>query len=202
MSDELKENHTHDEVATGGNGQNNVTIKNKSSFGFKNKFARVLWGVVYLVLFRPSPRVCHNWRRWLLVLFGAQIGENSTVYPTAKIWLPENLQMGRSSSIGPNVDCYCVDKVVIGDNCIVSQYSYLCTASHDISSADFKLITAPIHICDQAWVAADVFIAPGVTVNEGSVVGARSSVYKDVPSWTVVGGNPARFIKERKLSIE
>lgn len=179
--------------------QTRVMLKHKSSHSLRNKLVRGVWAVVYQLLFRPSPRVCHGWRRLLLRAFGARMGKNAIVYPTAKIWIPMNLEIGESSCVGPDVDCYCVDRIVIGKHCVISQYSYLCTASHDHRSTSFDLVTAPIHICDQAWVAADVFIGPAVTVGEGAVVGARTSVFKSVKPWTIVGGNPARFIKIREL---
>lgn len=107
--------------------------------------------------------------------------------------------MGEQSCLGADVDCYCVDKVSLGAFATVSQYSYLCTASHDISCPDMTLITAPIEIKERAWVCADVFVGPGVTLDEGAVAAARSVVVKHVEAWTVVGGNPARYIKSRML---
>ena len=108
--------------------------------------------------------------------------------------------MGEHSCLADEVDCYNVAKVGIGDNTTVSQKSYLCTASHDITKSNIPLITAPIVIEDQAWVGADAFIGMGVTVGQGAVVGARASVYKNVEPWTVVGGNPAKFIKKRTVN--
>lgn len=107
------------------------------------------------------------------------------------------MRMGDHSCLAPHVDCSCVAPITIGKHSTVSQYSYLCTGSHDFEQADMPLITAPIVVEDQAWICADVFVAPGVTVEQGSVVGARSVVVKDVPRWTVVAGNPAKFIKNR-----
>ncbi len=83
---------------------------------------------------------------------------------------------------------------------MVSQRSFLCTASHDINDLGFPLITAPITIGEGAWIAAEAFIGPGVTVAEGAVVGARGCVFKNVPAWTVVGGNPARVLKMRTMN--
>jgi putative colanic acid biosynthesis acetyltransferase WcaF len=97
------------------------------------------------------------------------------------------------------VDCYCVAPIKIGAHSTVSQYSYLCAATHDIERPDMPLVAAPITIGDGAWVAADVFVGPGVTIGDGAVVGARSSVFKDVPPWTVVVGTPAKVIKKREL---
>ncbi len=79
----------------------------------------------------------------------------------------------------------------------MSQGSYLCTASHDITNPLNPLITAPIVIGDQAWIGARAYVGMGVTIGQGAVVGATASVYKDVEAWTIVGGNPAKFIKNR-----
>lgn len=163
-----------------------------------NRVARGAWGIVWLFLYRPSPRLLHGWRRMLLRLFGARVGKGAHPYPTCRIWAPWNLIMEAGSCLSDHVDCYCVDRITLGENCVVSQYAFLCSASHDADDPEFPLITAPIDIGQRAWVAADAFIGPGVTIGAGAVVGARSSVFRDVAGWTVVGGNPARFIRNRK----
>ncbi|HLF97416.1 MAG TPA: putative colanic acid biosynthesis acetyltransferase [Methylococcaceae bacterium] len=108
--------------------------------------------------------------------------------------------MEEHSCLADNVDCYCVAPIAIGAHATVSQYSYLCSASHDYTLPDLPLTSAPIVIGNGAWVAADVFVGPGVTIGEGAVVGARSSVFRNVEPWTVVAGNPARKIRDRILS--
>lgn len=105
--------------------------------------------------------------------------------------------MGDHSCLSHQVDCYCVDKVYLGPRVTVSQYSYLCTASHDYTRSDMPLVTAPIRIEADAWVTADVFVGPGVTIGEGAVVGVRSTVLRDIEPWTVVAGHPPRVIGQR-----
>ena len=114
--------------------------------------------------------------------------------------MPWNLEMDEYSCLGAEVDCYNVDKIKIGAHSMVSQKAYLCAASHDISRSYMPLVTSPIIIKDQAWIAADAFIGMGVTIGQGAVVGARASVFKDVEPWTIVGGNPAKFIKKRVIN--
>jgi putative colanic acid biosynthesis acetyltransferase WcaF len=92
-----------------------------------------------------------------------------------------------------------VATIRIGAHATVSQYCFLCTASHDIETADMPLVTSSIQIGEGAWIAADVFVGPGVKIGQGAVVGVRSTVLKDVEPWTVVAGNPAKFIKRREL---
>jgi putative colanic acid biosynthesis acetyltransferase WcaF len=165
-----------------------------------NKAARALWSLAYLAGFRISATPLHFWRRFLLRLFGATIGPGAHIYPRARIWAPWNLRMGAHSCIANDVDCYCVAKIEIGDYALVSQYSFLCTATHDYESGCFDLIFAPIKIGGRAWIAADAFIGPGVSIGEGAVIGARSTITKDVPAWSVWVGCPARRLKSRRIS--
>lgn len=164
----------------------------------KHQVIRMLWSVVWGVLARPLPRsVGSRWKRWLLRLFGAKIASTAIVYSSAKVYYPANLVMEAYSCLASDVDCYNVALVKIGANTTVSQGAYLCTASHDITDPLNHLITAPIVIADQAWIGAKAFIGMGVIIGQGAVVGATASVYKNVEPWTVVGGNPAKFIKKR-----
>jgi putative colanic acid biosynthesis acetyltransferase WcaF len=170
-----------------------------SAHSFQNKLGRVLWGMVWLLLFRTSPRLCYAWRTMLLRTFGARIGRNARVSPAARIWAPWNLTLGDEVAIAHGVDCYCVDAITIGSHATVSQYAFLCTASHDIGDPHMRLTTAPIVIDGQAWVCAGAFIGPGVILGEGAVAGAMAVVTRSVAPWDVVAGNPARVIKRRVL---
>lgn len=178
---------------------NSVNIsKYNHSFSLKNKLGRFFWNLFYWILFRPFDlNLFKNYRRTILIAFGAKIGHNSNIYASSKIWAPWNLEVGQYSTIGPYVDVYNQGKIIIGNNTIISQKSYLCASTHDFEISNYPLILKPILIQDQVWIAADAFIGPGVNIGIGSVIGARSSVFKDVQSWTVVGGNPAKFIKSR-----
>ena len=163
----------------------------------------MLWNICWTLLARPFPRsMFMPWKRFLLRLFGAKISDTVNVYASATIFMPWNLEMKEYACIGPEVDCYNAAPIVIGNNAVVSQRTYLCTASHDISLASHPQIEKPIIIGDRAWVAAEAFIGPGVTVGEGAVVGARAAVFKNVEPWTVVGGNPARVINTRTIKGE
>lgn len=170
----------------------------RSPFSLQNRLLRYLWGWVWLILFRSSPKFAFAWRRFLLRLFGAKIGKKAIIYPSVRVWAPWKLSMDANSCIGEHVDCYCAARVSLGQWSVVSQYSILCTASHDHERDGMPGIQAPIEINEYAWVAADSYLGPGVTIGAGAVVGARSSVYKDVEAWTVVGGNPAKLISRRQ----
>jgi putative colanic acid biosynthesis acetyltransferase WcaF len=173
-----------------------------SSHGFGNRMARQAWQIIWVLLFRPTPKILHIWRRLLLRLFGAKLGRGCTVHPSTKVWAPWNLEMGDYAGLGPYVDCYNVAMVTLGDFCVVSQYTYLCSASHDYTRNSLPLVSKPIRLGHRVWVASGSFIGHGVTVGDGVVVGARSSVFRDVEPWTVVVGSPARVIKTRTLEEE
>lgn len=164
-----------------------------------NKILRALWGLTWLFLYRPSPIFLHHWRVFLLRLFGARIGKSVHPYPSSEIWAPWNLCMDDFSCLSHGVICYNVAPVYIGRNVTVSQYSHLCTATHDYKLHHMPLMVAPIKIEDFAWITSDVFVGPGVVIGEGAVVNARSSVFSDIEAWTVAKGYPAKSYKKRIL---
>lgn len=175
--------------------------KYKNRHSLKSKMLRYIWGIVWFVLFRPTPKIGFNrWRILLLRCFGARIGKNCVIHPSAKFWLPSNLEIGNWVAISERSFLYSVDKITIGDSVTISQEVFLCCASHDISSPIMELIYKPITINDQAWIASRAFISPGISIGEGAVVAACSVVTKNVSGWTVVAGNPARPIKNRVLT--
>lgn len=174
-----------------------------SSFSILNRIGRVAWFFGYRILFRPFvPNFFRTWRCTVLRLFGAEIGHDSNVAASVKIWAPWNLVLGDFSCLAPKIDLYNQGKIVIGDHCIISQKTYLCASSHDFRLSSFPLIQKPIYIKNRVWVAADAFIGPGAIIEEGAVVGARAVVFGKVKAWTVVGGNPAKFIKKRMMENE
>ena len=156
-----------------------------------------LWWLIQSTLFACSPQFMYSWRNFLLRLFGAKIGKGVIVRPTARITYPWKLTIGDYSWVGDHVELYTLGDITIGENAVVSQKSYLCTGSHDFQSKSFDIYAKPIVIEDEAWVASDVFVAPGVTIGKGAVVGARSSVFEDMPAGMVCAGYPAKPIRPR-----
>lgn len=174
--------------------------KYKNSLTLGNKLRRLLWEICCLILFRPfAGPLFWRWRNIILRFFGAKVGVGCKVSNSAKIWAPWNLELGKFVALGPNCHIYTVDKIIIADKVTISQGVYLCSASHDINYINKPLITAPIKIESFARVCANAFVGMGVTIGEGAVVGARAAVFKDVEPWTVVGGNPAKFLKKREI---
>jgi len=169
------------------------------SFPLKNRIARALWNLTWLLLFRPSPTPLHGWRRFLLRCFGAKVGKGCHIYPGARIWAPWNLECGEEAGVASGANLYNQALVRLGRRTVISQGSHICTGTHDYESAGFELVAEPITIGDMAWVAADCFVCPGVTIGEGAVIGARSVVTKDMPAWQVCAGHPCRPLKPRRI---
>lgn len=181
----------------------NSLTKYVGHVSLKIKPKRCIWNITYFLLFRPFiTKIFRIWRISVLKIFGAQLKWDSEVYSSVKIWAPWNLKMGHRACLGPEVICYNQDKVVLEDDVVVSQYSYLCTASHDINmqnTANSSLITAPIWIKERAWIGSKAYIGLGVCIGKAAIVGATASVYKSVEDYHVVGGNPAKTIKIRQI---
>ncbi|MCF7559607.1 putative colanic acid biosynthesis acetyltransferase [Sabulilitoribacter multivorans] len=179
--------------------QNLNLYKTPENFRGKPKFIVQLWWVVQKSLFRTSPQVLYGWRRFLLRCFGAQIGKKVIIRPTAQITYPWKIIIGDYSWIGDDVVLYSLGKIEIGSNTVISQRSYLCTGTHDYTKIDFPIYAKKITIKNQCWLATDVFVAPGKTIKEGCIVGARSSVFNDLEEFSIYAGTPAKLIRKRKV---
>ena len=169
------------------------------SFSFKNRMGRLIWNVISAIFFRFSPNFLHGFRRFLLRSFGAQVGKGVHVYPRVKIWAPWNVVLLDECGIANGAILYSQGKITVGQRAVVSQGVHLCAGTHDYNDPGFRLITMPIVIGDQAWVAAEAFIHPGVEIGQGCVIGARSVVTKSMPAWMICAGHPCKPLKEREL---
>lgn len=172
--------------------------------GFRGRgvVAVQLWWLVEATLFRWSPQFAYGWRRVLLRLFGGKIGDDVLVRSSARITYPWKLTIGHRSWIGDDVDLYTLGEIVIGSDSVISQRSYICTGSHDTTSPAFAIFAKPVTIGAGCWIATDVFVAPGVTIGDGTVVGARSTVMHDLPPRTICHGHPAKAVQPRELAAD
>ncbi|MGE4061425.1 MAG: putative colanic acid biosynthesis acetyltransferase [Sphingomonadales bacterium] len=157
---------------------------------------RIVW-VLATPLFALSPRPLWGWRRLLLRLFGARIGRDVHIYPSVRVTIPWNVRVGDGTAIGDRAILYALGQITIGARVTVSQQAHLCAGTHDWRQPDMPLVKMPIRIGDDAWICADAFIGPGVTVGAAAIVGARAVAVKDVPPGVIVGGNPARVLRPR-----
>jgi putative colanic acid biosynthesis acetyltransferase WcaF len=162
---------------------------------------RVLWGLAQ-PFFRLSPRPFWGWRRFLLRAFGAMVGHEVHMCPTVRITIPWNLRVGAFTAVGDRATLYNLGIITIGEFVTVSQNAHLCGGSHDYRRTDLQLLKLPIQIGDGAWICADAFIGPNVTVGAHAIVGARAVVTKDVDVRAIVAGNPARRIGSRPYPVQ
>ena len=159
-----------------------------------------LWWIVQSTLFAWSPQILYGWRRWLLRLFGAKIGKKVLIRPSARFTYPWKVTIGDYSWVGDDCVFYSLGEIYVGSNVSIAHRDYFCTGFHDIHSLTFDIGAKPIVIEDECWIPNDIFVGPGVTIGKGTVVGARSTVLKDLPSGMICYGNPAKPVKERGLS--
>jgi putative colanic acid biosynthesis acetyltransferase WcaF len=169
-------------------------------FRGRSNFIVQSWWIIQKTLFAWSPQVLYGWRNFLLRLFGAKIGKNAYIRPSAQFTYPWKVTVGDYSQIGDEVVVYSLGEIVIGSHTVISQRTYLCGGSHDYKRISFDLYSKPIRIADQVWIGADVFVAPGIHIGEGTVVGARSTVLHDLPEAMVCFGNPAKPVKPREMA--
>jgi putative colanic acid biosynthesis acetyltransferase WcaF len=177
--------------------QNLNKFKLPENFRGKNAFIVQLWWFIQATLFRMSPQFLYGYRRFILRVFGAKIGKKVIIRPSVKITYPWKISIGDYSWIGDDVNLYSLGEIEIGKNVVISQKSYLCTGSHDYLKIDFPIFSKKITIEDECWIATDVFVAPGITIQKSTIVGSRSSVYTNLPSNKVCIGNPAKVVKNR-----
>lgn len=166
-----------------------------------NRLARLAWQIVYVLLFRPSPRPFHAWRCFLLRVFGAELTSPCYIYPRAIIWAPWKLRCDDRATIANEAIIYNPSPVFLGSHSIVSQQAYLCGASHDYNDGSFPMISKPIRVGAYAWVCARANVQMGVTIGEGAVLGLGSLATTDLKPWTVYGGVPAKAIKPRQRHV-
>lgn len=169
------------------------------SFSLRNRVFRALWIGTWFLLCSWTPPSWSPWRVFLLQLFGAQVDRRAAIASNVAIWLPRNLKLDRNVTIGPGVTLYNMAMISIAENTIISQGAVLCAGTHDICDPAFQLISKPITIGRHVWIATQAFVGPGVVINDGAVLGARGCAFNSLEAWKVYVGNPAKYIKDRKL---
>lgn len=182
-------------------------LEGAPTFSLRHRLFRLVWNISWFVLCRWSPPFMWRYRSAVLRLFGAKVGSPCDVRGTSKVWYPPNLTLADHSMIADRVNVYNVAPISLGSWTIVSQDAELCAASHDVSVRGFPLTKAPIVIGQYCWVAAHAFVCPGVTLADGTVLGARAVASKNTDPWKVYVGNPATAIKDRdpeavKMGVE
>ena len=173
--------------------------KDTSSWSVKEAIVVRLWEFVWAVFLRWTPKKLNFVRVWALRLFGAKIPGHAFVFSSARIYAPFNLTLLEGSCIGPLTNIYNLAQFTVGERAVVSQEAMICGGTHDLTTRRMPLMVGDIEIGADAFIGARAIVLPGVKIGDGGVVGAGAVVTKDVLPWTVIGGNPAKFIKRREL---
>ena len=171
---------------------------NRPAFSLQNRLRRLVWGVVWLLFFRISPRPLFAWRALLLRLFGAKLAPGCKFYPGAIVHSPWNLHCDELVAVANGAEIYNPAPLRIGSHAILSQGCYICGATHDFDDPAFPLLAFAMELGAYSWICARACVAPGVNVGEGAVLGLASVATRSLEPWTVYAGSPAVRVKERK----
>jgi putative colanic acid biosynthesis acetyltransferase WcaF len=170
-----------------------------ATFSIKNRLQRFAFVITWFILAQWTPRQAMPWRALILRAFGADIGYGAMIYGSVSIWLPSHLVVEDNATIGPRANIYSMAMIRIGPRAIVSQRAHLCSGTHDHRDPHFQLKAKEIVIGEDAWIATEAFVGPGVKVGAGAVLGARGCAFEDLEPWTVYLGNPAQAVANRVI---
>lgn len=185
-------------LSSSGNAPGNRDPYMAPQYPFSNRLRRQLWSFCWILLYRPSPRIAHGWRAWLLRCFGAQLGPGCHFYPASRIWAPWNLTCEDHVMVADRADIYNHAPMHLASHVVISQDACLCGATHDYNHPKFPLVSFPMRLGRYSWIAARACVSPGVNVGDGAVLGLASLATKDLEPWSVYVGVPARRIKDRE----
>lgn len=130
--------------------------------------------------------------------FGS-IGKSPWIASTFNCDYGGNIFIGDNITVNYNVTILDIRKVFIGNNVMIAPNVLITTVGHPLSPKgrrEHQGIAKEVHIGNDVWIGANATILPGVSIGDGSVIGAGAVVTKDVPPMVVVGGVPAKIIKK------
>lgn len=171
--------------------------KMTENFTRNEKIKLQIWRCVDALLFKTSLKILSKWRIFLLRLFGAQIGKGCYVSPKATIYIPWNFEMGNFCSIDDYAFIKPRVKIKIGDYVSISTFVHIIPGGHNVRTRGFESDLAPIVIGNGAFIGSDSYISKGVNIGQMAVIGARSTVLKDIPENCIAFGSPCQVKSER-----
>jgi putative colanic acid biosynthesis acetyltransferase WcaF len=168
----------------------------------RTRISFVLWNIIWLFFFRPTPKPMMTWRLFLLRLFGAKISGHPFIAASARIKMPWNLIIEDRACIGERVEVYNLGPIILRERCTIAQETYLCAGTHDFTTPDYLMVVGPIEVRSDVFIGARAFLLPGIIIGEGAIIGACSVVSRDMPPWMICAGNPCKPIKPREFRRE
>jgi len=168
-----------------------------SPWSLSQRIALFLWNFCWAFFCSWTPKPFNIWRLFWLRLFGCKIYGKPFVHQKARIKIPWNLILRHRSCLGERANAYSLGIIEIKERAVIAQEAYLCTGTHDFSKPNIQLVTAKIIVGKGAFIGARVFIMPGVTIGDRTIIGACSLVTKDMPAGMICAGNPCKLLKKR-----
>lgn len=156
-----------------------------------------------MIFILPRYKIFNYFKKAFLKLNGADIGKNPNFYPGVFIFPAKKFKVGDNVNFAKNVIIATPGGVTIGDRTMLGFGCQLISGNHAIPEGRGKIYDAgyvrkPINIGADCWLGANSIVLAGVSIGEGAIVAAGSVVNKDVPSFSIVGGVPAKLIKYRE----
>ena len=143
----------------------------------------------------------HHIRRFFYRIAGVKIGKGSSLHMGIRFYNPKNIRIGKDSIVGEGTVLDGRGELWIGDHVDIATEAMIFNSEHSVLDPDFKPITASVRIEDYVFIGPRAIILPGVVIGKGAVVGAGAVVTKDVSEYMIVGGVPAKPIKERPKDL-
>jgi putative colanic acid biosynthesis acetyltransferase WcaF len=145
----------------------------------------------------------HHFRRFMYrEIFGVQLGRGSIIHWKTKFFQPSGISIGEYCNIGNGAFLDGRRGITIGNRVATGSEIMIYTLQHDIDSPTFDAVGGPVVIEDYVYIGPRAMILPGVHIGYGAVVAAGAVVTNDVPAYTLVGGVPAKFIRERSHQLD
>jgi len=164
---------------------------------FYNYYLDLKVALLWLLGYIPS----HEIRLMIFDLAGVKIGEDSTIHIGARFYQPKNVTVGCGTIIGDHATLDGRAKLTIGDHVDIASEVMIFNGEHDINSAAFEPVNAPVVIGDYVFIGPRAIILPGVIIGKGAVIAAGAVVTKDVAEKTIVAGVPAEPIGHRQAKV-
>lgn len=163
----------------------------------KPKWIEIVWYVFKMIFFLTAIPWPNGIKIKVLKAFGARVGNGVVIKPRVNIHFPWKLYIGDFSWIGEEVFILNFEEITIGANCCISQRAFLCGGNHNFKDPSFGYRNGPIRVEDGAWIGAQTFVAPNVTIGKEAVITAGSIVNDSMPDAKICGGFPCAVIKNR-----
>jgi maltose O-acetyltransferase len=164
-----------------------------------NRFLNILLDFELMLLRWVGYVPCHYFRRFCYRLAGIKIGKGSTIHMWANFFQPKNIVIGEDTIIGDHCFLDGRAQLKIGSHTAIASQVLIYNSQHDVDAPDFKAIEKPVEIGDYVFIGPRSIVLPGIKIARGAIIAAGAVVTKDVAPGEIVGGVPAKKIRDRKL---